>query len=318
MTRAEGGCTLVTGAGGFVGSWLVPALAAAGHEVTGVRKPDFPCAPLDIPWFDTELSDEGAVDSLLRQTRPAYVVHLAGIAQPPLAAREPLEALRSNVIAVSHLLNAIASHAPDTRVLLISSGAVYGTGAADAPPFSETDDLAPQDIYAATKVAAEALAVEIAERRGVQLIRARPFNHSGPQRPNDYAESSFAEQIARIERGLQKPELRVGNLEGVRDFSDVRDVVEAYLLLLARGEAGSVYNVGSGRGRSVRQVLDLLLELSDAEPDVQVDPERFRASDPQRLASVGDTRRLQELGWTPKIPLERTLGELLDYWRSAL
>lgn len=318
MTRAKGGCTLVTGAGGFVGSWLVPALTASGHDVTGVRKPDFPCAPLDIPWIDTELGDEAAVDSLLRQTKPAYVVHLAGIAQPPLAAREPLEALRSNVIAVAHLLNAVAAHAPDARVLLISSGAVYGTCAADAGPFVETDDLAPQDIYAATKVAAEALAVEIAERSGLQLIRARPFNHSGPQRPNDYAESSFAEQIARIERGLQEPELRVGNLEGVRDFSDVRDVVAAYLLLLERGEVGRVYNVGSGRGRSVREVLDLLLELSDAKPEVKIDPERFRASDPARLASVGDTQKLRELGWVPEIPLEQTLGELLDYWRSAL
>ncbi len=316
MTRAEGGCTLVTGAGGFVGSWLVPALVSAGHTVAGVRKPGFPCAPLEIPWFDTELSDDAAVDALLREARPAYVVHLAGIAQPQLAAREPLEALRSNVIAVSHLLNAVARHAADARVLLISSGAVYGTAPAKAAPFREGDPPRPQDIYAATKAAAEALAVELAERHGLKLVRARPFNHSGPQRPNDYAESSFAEQIARIERGLQAAELRVGNLDAIRDFSDVRDVVAAYLLLLERGKPGCVYNVGSGRGRSVRQVLDLLLELSEVKPDVQIDPERFRPTDPERLAAVGDTSRLCELGWSPEIPIDQTLGELLDYSRS--
>ncbi len=307
---------LVTGAGGFVGSWLVPRLRRAGHEVVGVNKPGVPVPELGIDWIETDLRDADAVDALIEEQRPTRLLHLAGIAVVSAARADPLEALRVNVHSVLHLLRALAAHAPRSRTLLVSTGAVYPNQSADAAPHTEETALAPASVYAATKAAAEALAVGFAREQGLYLIRARPFNHTGPGRPPDYAEGAFARQIVRIERGQQDPLIRVGNLEAMRDFSDVRDVVSAYLLLMERGESGAVYNIASGQARSIRSVLDLLLAHSNAQPEVEVDPELYRGESSQQIALAGDASRLRNLGWTARFSLKETLGELLDDYRA--
>ncbi len=173
---------------------------------------------------------------MLRATRPRYVVHLAAVAFPREAAQDPLEALRLNYGALDHLLGGIQLHVPDARLLYVGTGEVYGPRPDGAPPLREDDPLAPPNLYAATKAAAEVRATLAVEREGLDVVRVRPFNHSGPGRPPIYAESSFAQQIAQIERGEREPVLRVGNLDAVRDFSDVRDVVRDYTLLLEHGE----------------------------------------------------------------------------------
>lgn len=309
--------TLVTGAEGFVGSWLVPELARQGHEVICVRSPAVPEPRWGDAWRALDLVDAGAVDALVGEVAPARVVHLAALAYPPDAARDPLLALRVNYGAVDALCNALARHAPRARLLLVSTGEVYGGAALDAPPFAETAPLEPRNAYAATKAAAEQRAALARASDGLDTLCARPFNHSGPRRPERYAESSFAAQIARIERGEAEPVLRVGALDAVRDWCDVRDVVRAYALLLERGEAGATYNVSSGRGRSVREIVERLCALARREVRVETDPERVRATPAAQRALVGDPRRLEALGWQRANAFEETLSDLLDAWRSA-
>jgi len=310
----EHGRTLVTGAAGFVGSALCPALRAAGHEVVGVHLPGLPQGRDPIAWRACDLRDRAAVKALVAETRPRAVVHLAALAAPTEVERAPLEALRSNVLALDALLEPLAGTA--ARLLFVSSGDVYGGSAADAPPRRESDPPCPPNVYAATKAAGE-VAVRLAVERGLDACVARPFNHTGPGRPPLYVEASFAQQLVQIERGRREPVLRVGNLDAIRDFSDVRDVVAAYLVLLERGARGETYNVCSGRGLSIRALLAHLIARSTARPEVRVDPERFRALPAGRVALVGDPARIRALGWRPSHSAEEALDALLAAERAA-
>jgi len=309
--------TLVTGAAGFVGSHLVPALAAAGREVIGVHLPGLPPGAGDIPWHACDLRERSAVQALLDEIRPQAIVHLAALAAPSEVERAPLDALRANFLALDALLEALSRGGRRTRFLFVSTGEVYGPTAAAAPGHGESDPLRPMNLYAATKAAGEMRVQLAVERAGLDALIARPFNHTGPGRPALYAESTFAEQIARIERGAQEPVLRVGNLDPVRDYSDVRDVVAAYSLLLERGERGQAYNVCSGQRRSIRSVLERLLARSTAEPRVEVDPARYRALPADSLAYVGDASRMRALGWAPSHSVEAAFDALLDAYRTA-
>jgi len=311
------GPLLVTGAEGFVGSWLVPELRRAEYRVVGTCKPGVPHAELEATWVEVDLREREKVDALLAQVRPAAVVHLAGIAIPRDAAQDPEEAVRMNYSAVDHLLGAMTRFSPAARLLFVSSGETYGPRPASAPPALESEPLAPANLYAATKAAAEQRVVLAGEEEGLDAVRARPFNHSGPRRPPVYAESAFARQVAELERSPGEPVVRVGNLTAIRDFSDVRDVVRAYLRLLEAGESGQVYNVCSGQGRSIEWVLQHLLGQARRELRVEVDPERWQEIDPERCALTGDPGRLMGLGWSPSHSFEQTLDDLLDYWRAS-
>ncbi len=312
----SGGRTLVTGCAGFVGSWLVPALGAAGHEVIGLERPGHAPDGDETECLEVDLRERTAIFDAVKRTRPARVVHLAALAAPPLAAREPLEAMRVNYLAVDHLVGALLAHSPDCRLLYIGTGDVYGLQAEGAPPFGERAQIRPANLYAASKAAGERR-VELAfEREGLDVVRARPFNHTGPGRPPGYAEASFARQLAGMERGASELVLRVGNLGSVRDFSDVRDVVQAYILLLERAPTGGVYNVCSGVGRSISELLSCLLEKSPASPEVVIDPERFRPTRADQIAAVGDPTHLHALGWRPHVPFDQTMGDILDDWRK--
>jgi GDP-4-dehydro-6-deoxy-D-mannose reductase len=311
------GATLTTGAEGFVGSHLVPLLEGRGHEVAPVRRPDRAQPGYGRGWRAVDLRDPQACAALVRDVRPARVVHLAAVAFPPDAERDPLEALRANYVAVDALARALAAHAPSARLLFVGSGEVYGGAPVGAPPFAEDAPLAPRTPYAATKAAAEMRVALAVADEGLDALSARPFNHTGPGRPERYAESSFARQLAAIERGQAEPVIRVGDLEAVRDFSDVRDVVQAYALLLERGERGTSYNVASGVGRRLGDVLDALVARARCAVRVEVDPARLRASEPERQALVGSPARLRALGWRPAHAFEETLGDLLESWRAA-
>jgi GDP-4-dehydro-6-deoxy-D-mannose reductase len=194
---------LVTGAGGFVGSWLVPLLESLGHAPLGVLKPGLPQPEFGASWVECDLRSSDDTRALLRAARPQRIIHLAALAHPPDAAADPLEALRLNYGAVDHLLGAIGHEAPKARLLYVSTGAVYAARSEDAPPVSEDDPVAPGSLYAATKLAAERRVALAVERAGLDAVCARPFNHSGPGRPPLYVEASLAHQLARIERGEQ-------------------------------------------------------------------------------------------------------------------
>ncbi len=310
--------TLVTGAEGFVGSWLLRSLAELGWRTVGTHRPGLPRpAPADTS-VEIDLRDRENVARLLREHAPRYIVHLAAIALPASAAADPLEALRVNYGIVDSLLEAMSRYAPDARLLNISTGQAYGGRPIDSPPLDEDAPLAPLNTYAATKAAAELRGRQAVESQGLDVVTARPLNHTGPGRSPQYAESSFAQQIARMEQGQQEPVLRVGNLEDVRDFSDVRDVVRAYVLLLERGARGGVYNVCSGRGRKIGELVEHLVSRARVRPEVVTDPARYRNGSPERQALVADPTRIRALGWSPRYTLEETLDDLLEDWRARV
>lgn len=291
---------LVTGAGGFAGRHLVAHLRSAGHDVTATaRAPREGEEALDV-------ADRAACEAALARARPDAVFHLAALTAVPHAEREREAALRANVGGTLALLEACEAKARGAAVIVASSGQIYrpATG-----PIAESAPLAPESFYGITKQLAETVALHFAAN-GLRVVVARPFNHVGPGQRDDFALASFARQIADAERAGREAALRVGNLSPIRDFLDGRDVVRAYRALAERGAAGEVYNVCSGVGSSVRAMLDGLVRRARVAVKVEVDPARLRAHDAPSI--VGDPSKLRAAtGWTPEIPLERTLDDLM-------
>ena len=314
--RLRAAPVLVTGAAGFVGSWLVPVLLDAGIQVVAIARPGEATGDPRARWHAVDLTGAEAVRDVVAAALPSAVVHLAAMAVPRDAQAEPAAAERINVGAVDVMLRALADTAPKARLLYVSSGEVYGRRSRDAASAVETDPLAPEGVYARTKAAAESSVARARTELGLDVVCARPFNHTGPGRPARYAEASFARQIARAERGEQAPRVRVGNLDAVRDYSDVRDVVGAYLQLLDHGAPGETYNVCSGTGRTIRTVLETLVAMADRPIAIETDPARYEPTPGDRVALIGDPARLRGLGWVPSRSFEATLRDVLEDWRT--
>ncbi len=290
----------ITGAGGFVGRRLSARLRAAGHAVSGVDR-------------EVEITDAARVARSLASARADAVVHLAAMSSPAHALRDPEPAARVNYWGTHAVLEAVRGAAPDARVLLVTSGEVYGSTTEGAPPFREPDPLAPRTPYARSKACADLLGARYAEL-GLDVVRVRPFNHTGPGQAADFVAPAFARQIAAIVAGRADPRLVVGNLASVRDFLDVDDVVDAYQRLLDRGVPADAYNVASGVGRRIAELLDTLVELAGARCAIEVDPVRVRPTD----SSVGDASRLRAAtGWAPRTAFRDTLSRLLAAARAA-
>jgi len=313
---------LITGIAGFVGAHLVDLLRAEQPEegIAGVMRPGTPTPDHlreGVRLLEADLEDAAAVESAVAAVRPDSIIHLAGQSSVHESWSNPAATIRTNVIGLLNVFEAVRRRRLEPRVLVVGSAEEYGSVEPDAPPLTEDAPLRPLSPYAVSKVAQGYLALQYALSRDLAVVRTRTFPHTGPGRGEAFAESSFARQIAEVEAGRRRPVLAVGNLDAVRDFTDVRDVVRAYWSLLERGVPGEVYNVCSGRGRSIGDVLRGLLEIAGAQVDLQVDRERLRPSDLPSL--VGDPRKLREAtGWEPRIPLERTLRDLLDDWRDRL
>jgi GDP-4-dehydro-6-deoxy-D-mannose reductase len=292
---------LVTGARGFVGGHLLPLLIDRGWEVTATDR-------------ELEVTDRNAVEAKLKQLMPQAIVHLAAQSSVAASHDEPELTLRVNYLGALSVLRGAQHCGSRPRVLLIGSADQYGTTDLGSEPFTEASPLRPSSAYARSKAEADQLGAAFAEV-GLPIVRIRAFNHSGPGQPDTFVLSSFARQIAEIEVGQREPVLRVGNLESVRDFLDVGDVVEAYIRLLNPQVEPTVYNVCSGVGVQLGVLLEALLERATIRPRIECDPERFRATD----FSVGDASRLRAAtGWEPVVPIEQTLDRLLDYWRQAV
>jgi GDP-4-dehydro-6-deoxy-D-mannose reductase len=311
---------LVTGAGGFVGGHLVDFLHAEepAVEIHGVVLPHG-----GVSWraasgarvLEADLNDPAAAAAVVEEVRPDRIIHLAGQSSVHLSWLDPAGTMRTNVLGIVHLLDAVRSRGLRPPVLVVGSAEEYGPVRPEEMPIREEAPLRPASPYAVSKVAQGALALLYGPAGGMRVVLTRTFHHTGPGRGEAFAESSFARQIAEIEAGLRPPVLKVGNLEAVRDFADVRDVVRAYWMLLEKGAAGAAYNVCSGKGRRIRDLLDLLLAESSEHVEVRVDPDRLRPSDVP--TQVGDPTRLRAAtGWELRIPLERTLLDLLDDWRA--
>ena len=306
---------LVTGATGFVGRHLRPHLQEQGLDVYGTCFPDMP-GPGDERIFHTDLRSGAATDGLLERVRPDWVIHLAALSNVRKSWENRQETLETNLVGTSNLLEAARRFAPNARVLFISSSDVYGILEGEGRLFREEDPFLAVNPYAYTKIAGELLARFYVQVEKLDIVLARPFPHTGPGQGPDFVFSDWASQIARIEKGEAEPVLRVGNLEVRRDYSDVRDIVRAYVLLLRRGRRGEVYNVCSGRAVSLAEILEKLLSFSRKKIRVEQDPAKLRKTDIPFLAGDG-SKIARETGWTAVLPLDKTLRDLIEFWRSG-
>jgi GDP-4-dehydro-6-deoxy-D-mannose reductase len=310
---------LVTGAAGFVGVHMARFLLeeAGAVEVHGVVRPGGPRkrVPAAVELLDADLEDAAQVDGVFDRVRPDRVVHLAAQSSPLASWADPAGTLRTNTVALLNILEGLRRRRLSPRILVVGSAEEYGMVDARDLPLSEDAPLRPATPYAVSKVAQGYLALQYALAFRMGIVRTRTFHHTGPGRGASFAESAFARQIVDVELGRRPPVLDVGNLEAVRDFSDARDVVRAYWALLEKGGAGDVYNVCSGQGIRIRDVLDKLIRASGVKVEVCVDPERLRPADVPAL--VGNPGRLRgATGWKPRLSLDQSLSDLLQYWRE--
>ena len=312
---------LITGINGFAGGHLAEhLLATTPHEVWGVARggmADLPSLHGKVTTTDADLADRAAVDHLVRDVRPDLVFHLAAQAHVPTSWRDPAGTLTSNILMQLNLGEALQAATLRPRILVVSTGEVYGAAEPNEIPIDEDVPLRPVNPYAVSKAAQDLLAYQQHRAHALHIVRVRPFNHTGARQHPGYAPTAFAQQIARIERGLQPPVVKVGNLDAQRDLSDVRDIVRGYVLALEHGAPGAVYNLGSGRPVSMRTVLDTLLDMTTTAISVEPDPERMRPVDVPVIAA--NIARMRECtGWQPAIPLEHTLREVLNDWRKRI
>src|SRR5439155_18452774 len=260
------------------------------------------------------LLDRAAVDRLVRDVRPQWVFHLAALSSPAASWDDPGGTIATNAGLQANLLAALVKLDPMPRVVVVGSGDEYGRPPGRARRLNEATPLRPLTPYGVSKVTQDLLALQYHLSHGLPAIRMRPFNHAGPRQAPHFAIASFAQQIARIELGKQPPVLQVGNLQARRDFSDVRDIVRAYLLAAEKGKPGEVYNIGSGTATRLREIVAMLLKMTRTRITLEVDPTRKHAVEAE--VYVCDARRFQRLtGWRPKIGLERMLRDTLDDWR---
>ena len=323
---------LITGATGFVGRHLVAFLQSeerrkkTGHrlQITGTCFPehpahchDFRAAASGVKLLHLDLRDAAAVSAVVSAARPDRVYHLAAISQVKASWDKRKETIETNILGTFNLFEALRLHRPSARILFVSSSDVYGKQAPKMMPLRETSRTGAASPYGFTKISGEALAGFYVRSEKLPIVIARPFTHTGPGQSPDFVCSDWAHQIAEIEASpkARKSFLKVGNLDVRRDYSDVRDVVRAYVLLLEKGKCGEAYNICSGKSPSLRVILRILLGKSRADIAVKVDPNRVRKADIPLLAG-SHAKITRETGWKPAFDLETTLSDLLAEWRA--
>ena len=311
---------LITGVAGFAGGHLVEHLAAATdwdiwgnvrdasdlqYVVSGVRSV---VADLRLP--------QVAID-LVNQSQPEFVFHLAAQPFVPQSWADPWDTYETNLRSQVNLFNALLQRGGSSRVLVVGSNEEYGLVRPEQLPLREESALQPHSPYGVSKIAQDFMGLQYFLSHKLPVVRVRPFNHIGPRQSDKFVASAFAKQIALIEAGRLPPVIRVGNLAAQRDFTDVRDMVRGYRLAVERGEPGEVYNIGSGTPRSVQHVLDILLSLTTRAIRVEIDPERMRPSDTP-MTYCDASKFNARTGWSPNIPFQQTLRDVLDDWRERI
>jgi GDP-4-dehydro-6-deoxy-D-mannose reductase len=304
--------------GGFAGSHLAEALLAAspdaelwGCDLTGERRPFHPAA---LHLLSADLCDPAAARAVVEACHPDRIYHLAAQAFAGNSWDTPWQTLETNLRGQVNLLEAVLAEGSAPRILVVASSEVYGRPALAGQPVDETFPLCPENPYGVSKAAQDLLAQQYYLSRNLPIVRARPFNHIGPRQNRRFVAPAFASQIAAIEAGRQAPVVRVGNLSARRDITDVRDIVRAYVLALELGQPGQAYNLGSGRSRSMQELLDVLLGFARVPISVELDPARLRPTDAPNVVCDASKFRAAT-GWAPHIPFEQSLQDLLDYER---
>ena len=314
---------LITGITGFVGSHMAEYALAQGAAVSGSvrwrsRTENIEHLRGKIQLIECDLRDSASVRRLLAASAPTHVIHLAAQSFVGASWHMPAETLSTNITGQVNLLEGIREIRSPPRVLVIGTSEEYGLVHPDELPISETNPLRPLSPYAVSKVGQDLMGFQYFRSYGLPILRTRAFNHEGPRRGDVFVTSNFAKQVAEIEAGRHDPVIDVGDLTPRRDYSDVRDIVRGYWMLLERGEPGEVYNLCSGRTWTIQHVLEFYLDRSRAKGiSIRVDPERLRPSDVMVLE--GDPSKIHKaLGWQTEIPFERTLTDLLEYWRQRV
>lgn len=313
---------LVTGSGGFAGSHLVEYLLSEfgdrvrvwGCERSLTRRS---AAPAGLMMLHADLLDAEATRAVIAQVQPDRIYHLAGQATVGESWARPWETYEVNLRTQLNLFEAVLAEGLRPRILTLGSMEEYGRVDASDLPIRETQPFRPDSPYGVSKVAQDLMGQQYFLSRQLPVVRVRPFNHIGPRQSNRFVAAAFASQIAAIEAGRQPPVVYVGNLAARRDFTDVRDMVRAYVLALEYGEPGDVYNIGSGRSRSIRELLDFLLSCATCPIRVEIDPARLRPVDiPDVVCDASKFRA--RTGWTPRLTFEQSLSDLLDYERQQV
>jgi GDP-4-dehydro-6-deoxy-D-mannose reductase len=303
---------LVTGAAGFAGGHLLELLSGRRDIVAWSRSSPPPELAAHARWQQVDLRDRDRVRAAVRDVRPSEVYHLAGVSQVAESLIDPAKPLAVNVLGTHYLFDALRRAGVDCRVVIAGSATVY---ASSESPLIEDSPLVPGTPYGVSKLAQEELGARAVKEDGLQVVVARAFNHTGPRQMPTFMAPAVARQVALIERGVIEPVLRIGNTTPKRDLSDVRDVVRAYEGLMRCGVPGVVYNVSTGVGRAVGEVLDALVTRSRVPLRIEVEPARLRSADIPVL--VGDPTRLRHAtGWQPTITFDRMIDDLLEYWRG--
>ena len=304
---------LVTGASGFAGTHVIEALQAAGHtDIRGSSYGDPGYLAKLLPEDRIEkinLTNKDAVFALLKKLQPDWIFHLASFAFVGESFTRGAELLQNNLILQQNMLDGMKAESPKARMLAIGSAEEYGYACRDYDTVSEDAPLKPVNPYAVSKVAQDMLAYAYYISLGLDIVRARPFNHIGERQTDAFAIPAFVTQVLEVKQGKRQT-LEFGNLDTVRDLTDVKDMVRAYILLMEKGVAGEVYNIGSGTGVSMQKVVEMLMEFAGVKAEIARDPSRMRPLDIPRM--VADASKIRVLGWEPKIPLEETLKRVLE------
>ena len=315
---------LITGITGFAGSHLAEFILS-NHpdvEVYGImrwrsRTENIEAIEKRVQLVECDLRDATSVKTLLGRVRPDKIFHLAAQSYVPASWNAPGESLTTNIIGQLNIFEAVRELKIEPWIQIACSSEEYGLVKEDELPIKETNPLRPLSPYAVSKVGQDYLGYQYHMSFGLNVVRTRAFNHDGPRRGDVFVSSNFAKQLVEVEKGKRPAVIHVGNLEARRDFSDVRDIVRGYWLSLERCEAGEVYNLCSGKAYSIQEVLDRLIELSGVKVKIEQDPARLRPSDVPVL--IGDCTKFREVtGWKPEIPYDKTLADMLDYWRGKI
>lgn len=313
--------SLITGITGFAGSHLAELLLKEGHDVYGILRWRSRLEHIEhlngqLNLIEADLLDLKSLQEAMISVRPDYVFHLAAQSFVPTSWTSPAVTLETNTVGSNNLFEAIRSAQIDPVIQIACSSEEYGMVYENEVPIKENNPLRPLSPYAVSKIAMDFMGYQYFKSYGMKIIRTRGFNHEGPRRGEVFVISTFAKQIAMIEKGLQDPIIKVGNLESKRDFTDVRDMVKAYLLAVQKAEPGEVYNIASGKTWLIKDMLNDLISMSKAKNiKIEPDPSRMRPSDVPIL--LGDaTKFMKQTGWKPEIPFEKTLADTLAYWRQ--
>jgi GDP-4-dehydro-6-deoxy-D-mannose reductase len=313
---------LITGISGFAGSHLAEFLIEKGYEVFGTFFDKSTFSNLNgfvnkIKLYRCDIRNYDALKNVIEDVKPNEIYHLAAISFVPTSLKEPKLTFDTNLYGTLNLYQAVIDLEMNPIILFVGSADEYGIVNENDLPIKEECLLKPMNPYSISKTSADFLSFFYFKNYSLNIIRVRPFNHIGPKQSPEFVASDFAKQIAEIEKSLKKPIIQVGNLEAKKDFTDVRDMVRGYWLALDKGEPGKVYNICSERAIQIKGLLNHLLELSSSKVEIMKDPKRMRPSN-NRILQGDSSKFRRRSGWKPEIPLEKTLKDILEYWRKLL